>query len=108
MTSTTQRMLCVGSRRPTRSRPLADQYRFDKKFKKRLKKKPKQQQLAILKTVEQLIDNPHQPGLHTSKLQGTKDIFYARINGGNRLTFHWEGSMIVFRNHCNHDWLMGL
>jgi hypothetical protein len=74
-----------------------------KTIKKRLQKKPAAMRQAIEDAVTQLrIDHRH-PGLHTHRVRGAKSVFEARLDGGNRLTFHWDGPTIVLRNHCNHD-----
>lgn len=77
--------------------------RIEPRFKRRLKKKPADMQAAIERTVTQLRKDPHHPGLRTHRVQGKKGVWEARIDGGHRLTFHWEGPRIVLRNHCNHE-----
>lgn len=77
-----------------------------KGFKRRFEKKPQNQQVGVLKCIQQVAEDPQgMKGLRTKKLAvvGPHEVFYARIDGGHRLTFHREGSTIVFRNHCNHD-----
>lgn len=58
---------------------------------------------AILECIDRLSENPHHPGLHTGRVQGARDVYEAYIDGANRLTFHWEGEVIVLRNHCSHE-----
>lgn len=72
-------------------------------FKKRLNKKPAELAGAILQCIARLADDPHHPGLHTHRVQGTRDVWEAYIDQANRLTFHYEDGDIVLRNHCNHD-----
>lgn len=81
------------------------EYEVDPTFKRRLKKKPQSQQEAIMACIEQLVRDPHHPGLHTKRIRAGQGqaVFQARVDGANRLTFHWSGSTIVLRNHCNHD-----
>lgn len=75
-------------------------------LKKKLAKKPKEMQGAVLAAIRQLrIDWSH-PGLGCSKLGGT-EIYHAKVSKGNRITFYWEGDTIVIENHCNHDILKG-
>jgi mRNA interferase RelE/StbE len=77
-------------------------------FKRRLKRKPQPLQRAIEECVARLADDPQHPGLRTKRLQSIGEVvFSARIDRANRLTFHWEGSTIVLRNHCNHDAVLG-
>jgi hypothetical protein len=54
-------------------------------------------------TVTQLRIDPRHPALHTHRVWGHKGVWEARIDNGNRLTFHWDGPLIVLRNHCNHE-----
>lgn len=73
-------------------------------FKKKLRKKPHDMQGAIARTVRRLGDDPWHPSLRTSRLRAAgNDVWYARIDGGNRLTFDWVGDLISLRVHCNHD-----
>jgi mRNA-degrading endonuclease YafQ of YafQ-DinJ toxin-antitoxin module len=74
-----------------------------KSFKKRLHKKPAAMQKVIEDAVTQLRKDPHHTGLHTHRIWGSPGVWAARLDKGNRLTFHWEGDQIVLRNHCNHD-----
>jgi hypothetical protein len=30
-------------------------------------------------------------------------IYHAKVSKGNRVTFFWDGPVIVIENHCNHD-----
>ena len=60
-------------------------------------------QCAIADAVTQLRTDPHHPGLRTHRVQSAPGVFEARLNKGNRLTFHWDGGVIVLRNHCSHD-----
>lgn len=76
--------------------------RVPKPLKKKLAKKPAKMQEAVLACIVQLREDWTHPGLRSSKLKGT-DIYHARIDGGNRVTFFWEDGRIVIENHCNHD-----
>ncbi len=73
-------------------------------FKKKLWKKPNEMQGKIAAAVKQLGDDPWYPSLQTSRLtsQGP-DRWYARVDGGSRITFDWVGNVIKLRVHCNHD-----
>lgn len=78
---------------------------IDKAFKKRLAKKPAHLQASIMSTIAQLRKDWRHPGLRAHEMGGHPGVFEARIDGGNRLSFHWENDTIVLRNHCNHDML---
>jgi hypothetical protein len=80
-------------------------YLIPKPFRRTLRKKPLVMRLAITECIKRLAENPRHPGLHTHRVQGTDGVFEAYVDDGNRLTFHYEGSTIVLRNHCNHDML---
>jgi mRNA-degrading endonuclease RelE of RelBE toxin-antitoxin system len=77
--------------------------RIETRFKKRLKKKPPEMRKAVEDAVTQLRMDPRHQGLHTHRVWGKKDVWEARIDAGNRLTFRWDGPRIVLLNHCNHD-----
>lgn len=76
--------------------------RVPKPLKKKLAKKPPNMQGSILGCFRQLREDPWIPGLRTSKLGG-RDVFESRASGGNRVTWFWDGPVIVIENHCNHD-----
>ncbi len=72
-------------------------------FKRSYKKKPPEMQAVIDRAVTQLRDNPRHPGLRTHRVWGRHGVYEARLDSGNRMTFHWEGPTVVLRAHCNHD-----
>lgn len=76
---------------------LSDQ--FDDRF----QLKPKDQQVAILKTLKLLGDNPRHPGLRVKRIKTKPGVFEARINRADRLSFHWDSGRIVLRTNCHHD-----
>jgi hypothetical protein len=73
------------------------------RFKKQLHKKPPDMQDTIAEAVTQLRKDHRHPGLRTHRVWGQPGVFEARLDRGNRLTFHWEGETIVLRAHCNHE-----
>ena len=72
-------------------------------WRRRFAKKSIVMQGAILECVTRLREDPSHPSLHVKKMQGHRDVYEARVDKGNRITFHWEQGTIVLRNHCNHD-----
>lgn len=73
-------------------------------FKRRLRKKTNEQAARIMECVVRLGDDPHRPGLHTSKVRGRRGIFEAYVDGANRVTWEWaDRGVIRLRAHCNHD-----
>ena len=73
-------------------------------FRRRLQKKTPNQQGAILECIEQLSNDPRHPGLKTSRVQGQRDVWEARIDKSNRLTWKYgDSDEIVLLNNCSHD-----
>jgi mRNA interferase RelE/StbE len=72
-------------------------------FRKKLRKKPPEMRSKVLEAVSRLQDDPRHPGLRTHRVWGTPGVFEARLDQGNRLTFHWDGPTLVLRTHCSHD-----
>jgi hypothetical protein len=72
-------------------------------FRRAYKKKPREMQAVIRAAVTQLRTDWRHPGLRTHRVLGSPGVFEARLNRGNRLTFHWDEDTIVLRNHCNHE-----
>jgi hypothetical protein len=60
-------------------------------------------QRVIRDAVTQLRKDPRHNSLRTHRVWGTPGVYEARLDGGNRLTFHWEADTIVLRKHCSHD-----
>jgi mRNA-degrading endonuclease YafQ of YafQ-DinJ toxin-antitoxin module len=79
---------------------------FTKRFIKRYKKKTKEQQERVEKTLLLLADNPWHPGLHTGKVQGTRDIFEAYVDASMRATFQFGENCIIMRNNCIHNMVL--
>jgi hypothetical protein len=76
-------------------------------FKRTLRSKPMDMQGAVLRCIELLGSNTRHPSLNTHPVQGTKGVYEAYVDAGNRVTFHYERAegerSIVLRRHCNHD-----
>jgi hypothetical protein len=72
------------------------------RFRKEYRKKPATMQKVIDKAVTQLREDHSHPGLRTHRVWGRPGVWEARLDAGNRLTFHWDGDTIVLRRHCNH------
>lgn len=73
------------------------------KFKKKLGQKDARMAASVMKCVATLGTNPHHPGLNTKKMKGCDGIWEARVDRKNRVTFTWDGDVVVLLNHCNHD-----
>jgi hypothetical protein len=73
-------------------------------FDRRFRSKPNQQQIAILKALKFLADNPRHSGLHVERVSSYPGVWSARVNRSDRLTFHWgDDGRIVLRTNCHHD-----
>jgi hypothetical protein len=86
----------------TTPEPSLTPLRIPKPLKKKLAKKDRKMQAAILACLRQLREDWQHPGLESSKLGGT-NIYHAKVGRGGRVTFFWEGERIVVENHCHHD-----
>jgi mRNA-degrading endonuclease RelE of RelBE toxin-antitoxin system len=74
------------------------------RFRKILKKKPADQQANILRCIKRLVENPRHPSLQTHPVRGSKGVFEAYVDMGNRVTFQYgDEGQIVMLNNCKHD-----
>ncbi|MGH9043061.1 MAG: hypothetical protein ACRDZ3_22845 [Acidimicrobiia bacterium] len=78
-------------------------FEISPKFKRALRKKRPEFVAAILECIDRLDRDPTHPGLHTHRVQGTRGVWEAYVDDGNRVTFHYEEGRMVLRNHCHHD-----
>lgn len=73
-------------------------------FRKRLHKKPPNQQGPVLECIARLADNPRHPSLKCRRIQGTANEWEARIDASNRVSWQYgETGEIIVINHCKHD-----
>lgn len=75
-------------------------------FKRRLKKKSRDAQRRVADAVTCLRMDPAHPGLRVHRVRSRDGVYEARLDKGNRLTFHWdeeEQDTIVLRANCSHD-----
>ena len=77
--------------------------RLTKELEDKLDAKSRPQRRAIAQCLERLQENPRHPGLRTSKVQGRRGVFEARASRADRITWFWQGSVIVIENHCGHE-----
>lgn len=88
---------------PSVNRQRLMEVEIDPTFRKRLRAKTLTRISAITRCVEKLVENPRHPGLRTSKMGGTDDVWEARASRGDRVTFRFGPGRIILLNHCNHD-----
>lgn len=55
------------------------------------------------KAIRLLRENPRHPGLRVKKIEGTEDIWEARVSRSARMTFEVHGDLIILRNIGEHD-----
>ncbi len=77
--------------------------RLTQELEDRLDGKSLAERRAIAQCLEKLQENPRHPGLRTSKVQGRRGVFEARASRAARVTWFYEGSVIVIENHCGHE-----
>jgi mRNA-degrading endonuclease YafQ of YafQ-DinJ toxin-antitoxin module len=82
---------------------MAYRLRASKRFKKARAKKTLAQRTDVDEALRKLRDDPRQNSLHTHKVQGSPGVWESRIDGGNRLTWNYDGEVIVLRMTCHHD-----
>lgn len=74
------------------------------RFKRARRKKAPAMRDTIDDCVELLAKDPRHPGLHTHRVQGTRDVWESYVDQANRVTWQYgESGSIVLRNNCNHD-----
>jgi mRNA interferase RelE/StbE len=57
----------------------------------------------VQKTLLELEENPHLPGLRVKKMADKRDIWEARASRKLRLTFKMEGGSLTLRHVGQHD-----
>ena len=55
------------------------------------------------KALKLLAANPQHPSLQVKRIQGTHDVWEARVTLAYRLTFNWKGDLITLRRVGMHD-----
>lgn len=79
------------------------EFELEPTFRRRLEKKSPEMQGAILRALAKLEEDRRRSGLRVRRLRG--DVWYAKINEGDRLTFEFHGETVRLLNHCTHDWM---
>jgi mRNA interferase RelE/StbE len=79
---------------------------LSRRFESAYKSLPPSVQSRVDRAIRLLAQNPRHPGLGVRLVRGRprgEQIFEARVNGGRRVTFNWEGDVITLRNVGPHD-----
>lgn len=79
--------------------------RFERsrRFKREFNAKPPRMRDAIVRTMKRVAEGDQAHGLWVKPMGGYENVWEARIDGGNRLTFERGDGVIRFRANCNHD-----
>lgn len=72
-------------------------------FQKDYNKLPNEAKNMADKALKTLIENPGHPSLQVKKIQGTSNIWEARVDLKRRITFQWHGSVLILRRIGTHD-----
>lgn len=79
--------------------PIRRSERFNKAF----LKLPPQVQVRVLKALALLDVDFRHPGLQAKRVQGSDDVFEARVDQRYRLTYQRQGEWLVLRNVGPHE-----
>lgn len=79
--------------------------RFERteRFKRMYKKLGAQQREQIKKALKLMATDMQHPSLRIKRVQGTRSIWEASASMHLRITFMWQGDLIVLRNCGEHD-----
>jgi mRNA-degrading endonuclease RelE of RelBE toxin-antitoxin system len=73
------------------------------RFKRAWKELTEEERELGRKALRNLAIDLRYPGLRVKKMQGTENIWEARVSHSLRLTFEFEGDTIILRNIGRHD-----
>ncbi|MBM3248762.1 MAG: hypothetical protein FJZ10_05045 [Candidatus Omnitrophica bacterium] len=73
------------------------------RFEKAYKSLPEEIKTKVKDALRTLADNFKHPSLHVKKIQGTKDIWEARVSSDYRITFQVIKGYFILRNVGHHD-----
>ena len=77
------------------------------RFKKAWEQLTGREKALARKAITNLAVNIRYPALRVKKIQGTEDIWEARVSYSLRITFQIEGSTIILRNIGHHNEALG-
>jgi len=72
-------------------------------FKKAWNNLTDEQKVLARKAINNLEIDMHYPALRVKKIQGTENIWEARVSLSLRMTFQLQGSTLILRNIGQHD-----
>lgn len=62
-----------------------------------------EERTKVEKTLEILFENPRHPSLQVKRIQGTRNLWEARVDLKRRITFQWEGNLLLIRRIGFHN-----
>ena len=65
--------------------------------------KDAKRQARIFQAMQRMDQDMGHPGLQVRKLQGRKDVWYARASRADRITFYRSGGKIILIMNCGHE-----
>jgi mRNA-degrading endonuclease RelE of RelBE toxin-antitoxin system len=76
---------------------------ISERFARAYAKLPGDVQNKVDKALRLLDEDFRHPGLRARRVEGTEEIYEARVDHRHRITYHREGDRLVMRNVGEHD-----
>ncbi len=76
---------------------------FTNSFKADYQHLPAHIQKQTDKSLKLLVANPRHSSLRVKRIQGTHDVWEARVTLAYRMTFNWKGDLVTLRRVGTHD-----
>jgi mRNA-degrading endonuclease YafQ of YafQ-DinJ toxin-antitoxin module len=81
--------------------------RRSKRFNRAFRKLPPHVQAKVLKALRLLDADFRHPSLRARRVQGTPDIYEARVDHKHRMTYQRRGDVLLMRNVGAHNDVLG-
>ncbi len=62
-----------------------------------------EEKAKVEKALRLFIENPRHPSLQVKRIQGTSNIWEARVDLKQWITFLWNSNLLILRRIGNHD-----
>ena len=72
-------------------------------FKRAYRKLSRENRDRASKDIRQLVEDPRHPGLRVRRIEGTRNVWEARVSRSWRLTFKAQGDTYLLRNIGEHN-----
>jgi len=73
------------------------------RFKRTHRKLSRENRDGAGKAIRQLVEDPRHPGLRVRRIEGTRNVWEARVSRSSRLTFKAQGDTYLLRNIGEHN-----